>query len=85
MSDELNRTTLSTPLASRVNHPARAKAATNALDGGADMGHASVSTTRVYDHRKTQPEDSPTFKVKYLAAARRTRAPSAIPGRLPCR
>ena len=53
-------------------HAARATAATNALDAGADiakvqewLGHASVSTTRVYDHRKTRPEDSPVFKVKY--------------------
>lgn len=53
-------------------HAARATAATNALDAGADiakvqewLGHASVSTTRVYDHRKTRPEDSPTFKVRY--------------------
>ena len=53
-------------------HAARATAATNALDAGADiakvqewLGHANVSTTRVYDHRKTKPEDSPTFKVKY--------------------
>ena len=53
-------------------HSARATAATNALDAGADiakvqewLGHANVSTTRVYDHRKTRPEDSPTFKVKY--------------------
>ena len=53
-------------------HAARATAATNALDQGADiakvqewLGHANVSTTRVYDHRKTKPEDSPTFKVSY--------------------
>jgi site-specific recombinase XerD len=53
-------------------HAARATAATNALDAGADiakvqewLGHANVSTTRVYDHRKLKPEDSPTFKVKY--------------------
>ena len=53
-------------------HAARATAATNALDAGADiakvqewLGHANVSTTRVYDHRKTRPEDSPTFKVNY--------------------
>ena len=53
-------------------HSARATAATNALDAGADiakvqewLGHANVSTTRIYDHRKTRPEDSPTFKVKY--------------------
>jgi len=29
------------------------------------LGHANVSTSRVYDHRKTGPEDSPVFKVKY--------------------
>jgi integrase/recombinase XerD len=53
-------------------HAARATAATNALDQGADiakvqewLGHANVSTTRVYDHRKTTPEDSPTFKIRY--------------------
>jgi site-specific recombinase XerD len=53
-------------------HSARATAATNALEAGADiakvqewLGHANVSTTRVYDHRKTRPEDSPVFKVKY--------------------
>ena len=53
-------------------HAARATAATNALDAGADiakvqewLGHANVSTTRVYDHWKTRPEDSPMFKVKY--------------------
>jgi site-specific recombinase XerD len=53
-------------------HSARATAATNALDQGADitkvqewLGHANVSTTRVYDHRKTKPEDSPTFRLKY--------------------
>jgi integrase/recombinase XerD len=53
-------------------HRARATAATNAMDAGADiakvqewLGHANVSTTRVYDHRKTRPEDSPAFKVKY--------------------
>lgn len=53
-------------------HSARATAATNALDQGADiakvqewLGHANVSTTRVYDHRKTRPEDSPVFKLRY--------------------
>jgi integrase/recombinase XerD len=53
-------------------HAARATAATNALDAGADiakvqewLGHANISTTRVYDHRKTRPGDSPVFKVKY--------------------
>lgn len=53
-------------------HAARATAATNALDQGADiakvqewLGHANVSTTRVYDHRRTRPGDSPVFKVSY--------------------
>ena len=53
-------------------HALRATAATNALDNQADiakvqewLGHANISTTRIYDHRKTRPEDSPTFKVDY--------------------
>jgi integrase/recombinase XerD len=53
-------------------HALRATAATNALDHEADiakvqewLGHANISTTRIYDHRKTKPEDSPTFKVSY--------------------
>ena len=53
-------------------HALRATAATNALDHQADiakvqewLGHASIATTRIYDHRKTRPEDSPTFKVAY--------------------
>ena len=53
-------------------HALRATAATNALDHQADiakvqewLGHANISTTRIYDHRKTRPEDSPTFKVSY--------------------
>jgi integrase len=29
------------------------------------LGHANVSTTRLYDRRKSKPEDSPTFRVKY--------------------
>jgi integrase/recombinase XerD len=29
------------------------------------MGHANVSTTRLYDRRKTRPEDSPTFRIRY--------------------
>ena len=28
------------------------------------LGHANVSTTRLYDRRKSQPEDSPTFHVE---------------------
>ena len=53
-------------------HALRATAATNALDHQADiakvqewLGHANIATTRIYDHRKSRPEDSPTFKVNY--------------------
>jgi integrase/recombinase XerD len=53
-------------------HALRATAATNALDLQADiakvqewLGHANIAATRIYDHRKTRPEDSPTFKVAY--------------------
>jgi integrase/recombinase XerD len=53
-------------------HSMRATAATNALSNEADiakvqewLGHENVSTTRLYDRRKTRPEDSPTFHVKY--------------------
>jgi integrase/recombinase XerD len=53
-------------------HSLRATAATNALDNKADiakvqewLGHANVSTTRLYDRRKSKPEDSPTFRIRY--------------------
>ena len=53
-------------------HALRATAATNALDHQADianvqewLGHANIATTRIYDYRRTLPEDSPTFKVAY--------------------
>lgn len=53
-------------------HSMRATAATNALSHEADiakvqewLGHENVSTTRLYDRRKTRPEDSPTFRVRY--------------------
>ena len=53
-------------------HSLRATAATNALNHQADiakvqewLSHANIATTRIYDHRKTRPEDSPTFKVAY--------------------
>jgi integrase/recombinase XerD len=53
-------------------HALRATAATNALDHQADiakvqewLSHANIATTRIYDHRKTRPEDGPTFKVNY--------------------
>ena len=29
------------------------------------LSHANLTTTRIYDHRKTRPEDSPTFTVTY--------------------
>jgi site-specific recombinase XerD len=67
---------LETGISAEVNglcvHSLRATAATNALSHEADiakvqewLGHANVSTTRLYDRRKTRPEDSPTFKVRY--------------------
>ena len=67
---------LETDLSAQVNglcvHSLRATAATNALSHEADiakvqewLGHANVSTTRLYDRRKTRPEDSPTFRVRY--------------------
>ena len=53
-------------------HALRATAATSALENGADiskvqewLGHANISTTRVYDRRGSRAEDSPTFKVRY--------------------
>ncbi len=53
-------------------HALRTTAATNALEHNADiayvqmwLGHANISTTRLYDRRRARPEDSPTFKVSY--------------------
>ncbi|KPX77010.1 hypothetical protein ALO84_200040 [Pseudomonas syringae pv. maculicola] len=53
-------------------HGLRATAATNALEHEADiakvqlwLGHANISTTKIYDRRESRPEDSPTYKVKY--------------------
>ncbi len=53
-------------------HSLRATAATNALERGAEitkvqdwLGHAHIATTRLYDRRHSQPEDSPTFRVAY--------------------
>ncbi|OFZ98588.1 MAG: integrase [Betaproteobacteria bacterium RIFCSPLOWO2_02_FULL_62_17] len=50
----------------------RATVATNALDHQVDigkvqewLGHANIATARIYYHRKTRPEESPTFKVSY--------------------
>jgi integrase len=53
-------------------HALRATAATNALEHQADIAyvqmwlrHASIATTRLYDRRRSRPEGSPTFKVRY--------------------
>lgn len=53
-------------------HGLRATSATNALEHEADiakvqvwLGHANISTTRIYDRRPLRPEDSPTYKVRY--------------------
>lgn len=53
-------------------HGLRVTAATNALEHDADiakvqvwLGHANISTTRLYDRRGQRPKDSPTYKVKY--------------------
>jgi integrase/recombinase XerD len=67
---------LETGISAQVNglcvHSLRATAATNALSHVADiakvrewLGHPNVSTTRLYDRRKTRPEDSPRFRVRY--------------------
>ncbi|HUB14522.1 MAG TPA: hypothetical protein VMB34_21405 [Acetobacteraceae bacterium] len=48
------------------------RSVSNALDQQADIakvkewvGHATTDTTRIYDHRHSRPEGSPTFKVAY--------------------
>jgi site-specific recombinase XerD len=53
-------------------HSLRATAATNALEHQSDiarvqawLGHANISTTKLYDKRKARPEDSPTYRVAY--------------------
>jgi integrase/recombinase XerD len=53
-------------------HSLRATAAANALAHNAGiakvqewLGHANVSRTRIYDKRRSRPEESPTFKVAY--------------------
>ena len=67
---------LQTGISAEVNglcvHSLRATAATNALTHDCDiakvqewLGHANISTTRLYDRRKSKPEDSPSFRVKY--------------------
>ena len=61
---------MQTPPESPALNALRATAATNTLDRGADLGkvqewlgHANVSTTRLYDRRRSRPGDSPTFRV----------------------
>ncbi len=53
-------------------HSMRSTVATNALANGADiakvqelLGHANISTTRLYDQRHSRPEDSANFKLAY--------------------
>lgn len=53
-------------------HSLRATAGTNALEHEADiakvqewLGHANISTTLLYDRRRSRPEDSPPFKESY--------------------
>ena len=53
-------------------HALRATAATNALEHEADitkvqhfLGHANISTTRIYDRRDMRPADSPVWRIKY--------------------
>jgi integrase len=66
---------LETGVSAEVNglcvHSLRATAATNALSHEADiakaqewLGPANVSTRRLYDRRKSKPEDSSTFRVR---------------------
>lgn len=53
-------------------HSARATFATESLNNGAllehvqsALGHSSITTTQMYDKRKTLHRDSPTLKVRY--------------------
>jgi site-specific recombinase XerD len=53
-------------------HDLRGTAATNALEHEADLakvqawlGHANISTTKIYDRRQNRPEALPTYRVKY--------------------
>ncbi|HZS66988.1 MAG TPA: site-specific integrase [Burkholderiales bacterium] len=66
-------------------HALRATAATNALDHQVDiakvqewLGHANIATTRIYDHRKTRPEDSPKLKVAYCLSKTGRSAPFSL-------
>ena len=64
--------TLGIDIAGFGAHSLRATAATNALSHDADiakvqemLGHANISTTRLYDRRTSRPEDSAVFRVRY--------------------
>ncbi len=64
--------TLGIDIAGFGAHSLRATAATNALMHDADiakvqemLGHANISTTRLYDRRTSRPEDSAVFLVRY--------------------
>mgnify|MGYP001100358796 CR=1 FL=1 len=53
-------------------HAMRATAATNALEHAADitkvqelLGHSNISTTKLYDRRSSNPEDSAVFKIEF--------------------
>ena len=53
-------------------HSARATFATESLNNGsllehvqAALGHANITTTQMYDRRKTLHRDSPTLRVRY--------------------
>jgi site-specific recombinase XerD len=69
--DEFRLVTRAHVLAWRTVLEARALSG-DALEHDADiakvqewLGHANIATTRIYDRRKSRPEDSPTFKVTY--------------------
>lgn len=56
----------------RCQHALRATSATNALENQSDiafvrdwLGHCNISTTTLYDKRRSRPKDSPTFKISY--------------------
>ncbi len=56
----------------RVSSSPVKTAANNALEHKADiakvqkwLGHANISTTKLYDARLRRPEDSPRFKVEH--------------------
>lgn len=65
-------------------HALRATAATNALDHEVDiakvqewLGHANISTTRIYDRRKMRAEDRPTFRSRISFATQSSESKEA--------